>query len=119
MVADLPEDPNGGLVVLSYGRPLASLAATLLLHLHHQSSSFSSGDGGGGCFLILSAPDTLKDQIRRCLVESQLLQVHDMASDLPVNQHRTLHSSGEGVTLFLTPHVLAADLLTSHLPSHV
>ncbi|CAM0871317.1 unnamed protein product [Alopecurus aequalis] len=119
VVADLLEDPNGGLVVLSSGLPLAYLAATLLLHLHHQSSSFSSG-GGGGCFLILSAPDTLKDQIRSRLVESQLLQVHDVASDVPANQRRALYSSGEGVALFLTPRVLAADLLTSHLlPSRV
>ncbi|KAF7062704.1 hypothetical protein CFC21_069278 [Triticum aestivum] len=120
-VADLLEDPNGGLVVVSSGLPLASLAATLLLHLHHQStSSSSSGGGGGGCFLILSAPDALKDQIRRRLVESQLLQVHDVASDVPAAHRRALYSSGEGVALFLTPRVLAADLLTAHLlPSRV
>ncbi|KAE8818498.1 DNA repair endonuclease UVH1 [Hordeum vulgare] len=125
-VADLLEDPNGGLVVVSAGLPLASLAAALLLHLHHQSTSSSpspsssGGSGGGGCFLILSAPDALKDQIRRRLVESQLLQVHDVASDVPAANRRALYSSGEGAALFLTARVLAADLLTSHLlPSRV
>lgn len=122
VAADLLEDPNGGLVVLSSGLPLASLVATLLLHLHHQSSSDSSGVGGGGCFLILSATDTLKSQIRRILVQSQLLQVHDVPPDLPANHRRALYSSekGDGVALFLSPRVLAADLLTSHLlPSRV
>ncbi|XP_051205942.1 DNA repair endonuclease UVH1 [Lolium perenne] len=125
VATDLVEDPNGGLVVLSSGLPLASLVATLLLHLHHQSSSSpsssSSSGGGGGCFLILSAPDTLKDQIRRLLLESQLLQVHDVGPDVPAAQRRALYnSSADGVALFLTPRVLAADLLTSHLhPSRV
>ncbi|XP_037427001.1 DNA repair endonuclease UVH1-like isoform X2 [Triticum dicoccoides] len=125
-VADLLEDPNGGLVVVSSGLPLASLAAALLLHLHHQSTSSSpsggggGGGGGGGCFLILSAPDALRDQIRRRLVESQLLQVHDVASDVPAAHRRALYASGEGAALFLTPRVLAADLLTAHLlPSRV
>uniref|UniRef100_A0ACD5ZPR0 Uncharacterized protein n=1 Tax=Avena sativa TaxID=4498 RepID=A0ACD5ZPR0_AVESA len=127
VVADLLEDPNGGLVVLSSGLPLASLAATLLLHLHHQSSTSSpspstssSTPGGGGCYLILSAPDALKDQIRRRLLDSQLLPVHDVGPDVPAAHRRALYTSSSGAALFLTPRVLAADLLTAHLsPSRV
>uniref|UniRef100_A0ACD5VIP6 Uncharacterized protein n=1 Tax=Avena sativa TaxID=4498 RepID=A0ACD5VIP6_AVESA len=120
VVADLLEDPNGGLVVLSSGLPLASLAATLLLHLHHQSSSTSSpststSTAAAGCYLILSAPEALKEQIRRRLLDSQLLPVHDVGPDVPAAHRRALYTSSSGAALFLTPRVLAADLLTAHL----
>ncbi|KAL6648996.1 hypothetical protein ACP70R_013220 [Stipagrostis hirtigluma subsp. patula] len=113
VVADLVEDPNGGLVVLSSGLPLASLAAALLLHLHHQPPS------AGGCILLLSAPDPLKARIRRRLQPHDLgLQLHDVAPDLPAQQRASLYASG--AALFLSPRALAADLLTSRLhPSHV
>ncbi|KAF0930707.1 hypothetical protein E2562_034645 [Oryza meyeriana var. granulata] len=116
VVADLLEDPNGGLVVLSSGLPLASLASALLLqlyHHHHQSP--------GGCFLILSAPDSLKAQIRRRLLQPNsqpLLQLHDVAPDLPAHHRVALYASR--AALFLSPRALVADLLTSRLlPSHV
>ncbi|CAM0149530.1 unnamed protein product [Urochloa decumbens] len=107
VVADLVEDPNGGLVVLSSGFPLASLAAALLLQLHL---------AGEGCLLVLSAPDPLKVRILRRL--HGRLQVHDVPPDLPAQQRASLYASG--AALFLSPRALAADLLTSRLhPSHV
>ncbi|CAL4920269.1 unnamed protein product [Urochloa decumbens] len=107
VVADLVEDPNGGLVVLSSGFPLASLAAALLLELHH---------AGEGCLLVLSSPDPLKARILRRL--HGRLQVHDVPPDLPAQQRASLYASG--AALFLSPRSLAADLLTSRLhPSHV
>ncbi|CAN6314366.1 unnamed protein product [Urochloa humidicola] len=110
VVADLVEDPNGGLVVLSSGFPLASLAAALLLQLH------LAGEGEGGCLLVLSAPDPLKARILRRL--HGRLQVHDVPPDLPAQQRASLYASG--AALFLSPRALAADLLTSRLhPSHV
>ncbi|XP_062217154.1 DNA repair endonuclease UVH1 isoform X4 [Phragmites australis] len=116
VVADLVEDPNGGLVVLSSGLPLASLAAALLLHLHHQPPV---GAAGGGCILLLSAPDPLKTRIRRRLHLHDLgLQLHEVAPDLPAQQRASLYASG--AALFLSPRALAADLLTSRLlPSQV
>lgn len=112
VVADLVEDPNGGLVVLSSGLPLASLAAALLLHLQQ-----SPGDAvGGGCFLVLSAPDPLKVQISHRLQDK--LKVHDVPPDFPAQQRASLYASG--AALFLSPRALAADLLTSRLhPSRV
>uniref|UniRef100_A0A0D9VN72 ERCC4 domain-containing protein n=1 Tax=Leersia perrieri TaxID=77586 RepID=A0A0D9VN72_9ORYZ len=117
VVADLVEDPNGGLVVLSSGLPLASIASALLVHLCYQSQG--SG-GGGGCFLILSAPDPVKAQIRRRLEGSgSSLQVHEVAPDL-ASQHRVALYASHGAVLFLSPRALVADLLTSRLlPSHV
>ncbi|PUZ43326.1 hypothetical protein GQ55_9G652400 [Panicum hallii var. hallii] len=114
VVSDLVEDPNGGLVVLSSGFPLASLAAALLLQLHLHPPP---GDAtGGGCLLVLSAPDPLKARIRRRLQDR--LQVHDVPPDLPAQQRASLYASG--AALFLSPRALAADLLTSRLhPSHV
>ncbi|XP_034572196.1 DNA repair endonuclease UVH1 isoform X2 [Setaria viridis] len=115
VVADLVEDPNGGLVVLSSGFPLASLAAALLLqlHLHHRPGDAA---GGGGCLLVLSAPDPLKARILRRLQDR--LQVLDVPPDLPAQQRASLYASG--AALFLSPRALAADLLTSRLhPSHV
>jgi len=114
VVSDLVEDPNGGLVVLSSGFPLASLAAALLLQLHLHPPP---GDAaGGGCLLVLSAPDPLKARIRRRL--QARLQVHDVPPDLPAQQRASLYASG--AALFLSPRALAADLLTSRLhPSHV
>ncbi|AQK60715.1 DNA repair endonuclease UVH1 [Zea mays] len=112
VLADLVEDPNGGLVVLSSGLPLASLAATLLLHLHQTPGNAA----GGGCLLVLSATDTLKARIRRRLQDK--LQVHDVPPDLAAQQRATLYASG--AALFLSPRALAADLLTSRLlPSRV
>ncbi|WVZ55052.1 hypothetical protein U9M48_005766 [Paspalum notatum var. saurae] len=111
VVADLVEDPNGGLVVLSSGLPLASIAAALLLHLHQ------SPPGHGGCLLVLSALDPLKARICR-LLQGKLLQVHDVAPDLPAQQRASLYAPG--AALFLSPRALAADLLTSRiLPSRV
>ncbi|TVU48715.1 hypothetical protein EJB05_08360 [Eragrostis curvula] len=111
VVADLVEDPNGGLVVLSSGLPLASIAAGLLLHLKQQEEQ-------GGCILLLSAPDPLKALIRRRLLG--LVDLHDVAPDLPAQQRASLYSSGQCAALFLSPRALAADLLTSRLhPSRV
>uniref|UniRef100_A0A0E0K7G9 ERCC4 domain-containing protein n=1 Tax=Oryza punctata TaxID=4537 RepID=A0A0E0K7G9_ORYPU len=110
VVADLLEDPNGGLVVVSCGLPLASLASAVLLQLFHQSPD-------DGCFLILSAPEPVKAQIRRRLLNSQL-QVHDVAPDLPAHHRVALYASH--AALFLSPRALVADLLTSRLlPSRV
>nr|CAB3502306.1 unnamed protein product [Digitaria exilis] len=111
VVADLVEDPNGGLVVLSSGFPLASLAAALLLQLQHTGEAEA-----GGCLLVLSAPDPLKARIRRRLQDR--LQVHDVPPNLPAQQRASLYASG--ATLFLSPRALAADLLTTRLhPSRV
>ncbi|KAF8780291.1 hypothetical protein HU200_001969 [Digitaria exilis] len=111
VVADLVEDPNGGLVVLSSGFPLASLAAALLLHLQHSGEAEA-----GGCLLVLSAPDPLKARIRLRLQDR--LQVHDVPPDLPAQQRASLYATG--AALFLSPRALAADLLTSRLhPSRV
>ncbi|KAJ1299243.1 hypothetical protein BS78_01G517000 [Paspalum vaginatum] len=119
VVADLVEDPNGGLVVLSSGLPLASLAAALLLHLQQSPGDAppgGGGGGGGGCLLVLSAPDPLKSRICRLLQDK--LQVHDVAPDLPAQQRASLYAPG--AALFLSPRALAADLLTSRLlPSRV
>uniref|UniRef100_A0A0D3FCK7 ERCC4 domain-containing protein n=1 Tax=Oryza barthii TaxID=65489 RepID=A0A0D3FCK7_9ORYZ len=117
VVADLLEDPNGGLVVVSCGLPVASLASAVLLQLFHQSPD-------DGCFLILSAPEPVKAQIRRrLLLNSQSqppllqLQVHDVAPDLPAHHRVALYASR--AALFLSPRALVADLLTSRLlPSH-
>ncbi|EEC74323.1 hypothetical protein OsI_09607 [Oryza sativa Indica Group] len=118
VVADLLEDPNGGLVVVSCGLPVASLASAVLLQLFHQSPD-------DGCFLILSAPEPVKAQIRRrLLLNSQSqppllqLQVHDVAPDLPAHHRVALYASR--AALFLSPRALVADLLTSRLlPSRV
>ncbi|KAK3150185.1 hypothetical protein QOZ80_3AG0229940 [Eleusine coracana subsp. coracana] len=117
VVADLVEDPNGGLVVLSSGLPLASIAAALVVHLQQQhpdpDPDPNPNVGGGGCVLLLSAPDPLKARIRR-----RLLDLHDVAPDLPAQQRASLYSSG--AALFVSPRALAADLLTSRLrPSQV
>lgn len=112
VVADLVEDPNGGLVVLSSGLSIASIAAALLLHLQHVSGAAEQG----GCVLLLSASDSLKAQIRRRLLG--LHDLHDVAPDLAAQQRASLYSSG--AALFLSPRALAADLLTSRLhPSQV
>jgi DNA excision repair protein ERCC-4 len=114
VVADLVEDPNGGLVVLSSGLPLASIAAALLLRLHHHPPS--PPPAVVGCVLVLSASDSLKTRIRRRLLG--FLDLHDVPPDIPAQQRASLYSSG--AALFLSPRALAADLLTSRLlPSQV
>ncbi|KAL6847719.1 hypothetical protein ACP4OV_022507 [Aristida adscensionis] len=115
VVADLVDDPNGGLVVLSSGLPLASIAAALILHLHLQPPPAAAG----GCILLLSAPDPLKARIRRRLEPHELgPQLQDVAPDLAAQQRASLYASGGA--LFLSPRALAADLLTSRLhPSRV
>ncbi|KAI0520139.1 hypothetical protein KFK09_007610 [Dendrobium nobile] len=112
IIADLLEDPNGGVVVLSSGLPIHSLVASLLL-LHHPSQ---------GSLLILSASDSQKSSISRSLL--RLLRNDNpnpnplLPTDIPgdvLSHHRTaLYASG--ASYFVTPRVLIADLLTSRVP---
>lgn len=107
VIADLLDDPNGGLVVVSSGLPLASLISSLLL-LHHPSQ---------GSLLILSASDPQKSQILQTLAlnpNPNSPPPKDLPSDLPSHHRPALYSSG--TVLFLTPRLLIADLLTGRVP---
>ncbi|XP_020586235.1 DNA repair endonuclease UVH1 [Phalaenopsis equestris] len=107
IVADLLDDPNGGLVVLSSGLPIHSLVASLLL-LHHPSQ---------GSLLILSASDSQKSSISRTLLQDpnpNPIRPTDIPGDVPSHHRTALYASG--ASYFVTPRILIADLLTSRVP---
>ncbi|XP_039141382.1 DNA repair endonuclease UVH1 isoform X2 [Dioscorea cayenensis subsp. rotundata] len=109
ILSDLLEDPHGGLVVVSAGLPLHSIAASLLI-VHHSSS---------GSILFLSASDSQKSSVLQSLQRLQDPNPNpnlpsELAGDLPGNQRAALYSSG--AAFFVTARVLIADLLFPRAP---
>ena len=115
-MAELLEEPLGGLVVLSSGISLQSLASALL-RLHSPSQ---------GTLLLLSASDPQKSSIlqslSRSLDETSVSSFTgvlspipgDIPGDLP-SQHRAAKYTS-GAAFFVSPRILIADLLTSRCP---
>ncbi|KAK8957692.1 DNA repair endonuclease UVH1 [Platanthera zijinensis] len=109
IIADLVDDPNGGVVVLSSGLPVHTLVASLLL-LHHPSQ---------GSLLILSASESQKSSICRPNPSTSHNPIipTDIPSDVLCHRRADLYSTG--ASYFITPRILIADLLRSRVPPSI
>ncbi|KAK3225025.1 hypothetical protein Dsin_004887 [Dipteronia sinensis] len=101
IVAELLEEPNGGLVILSSGLSLPRLIATLLL-LHTPSE---------GTLLLLSSSPSLKSHLLHHLPHPP----SEITADLPSSQRHSLYSSG--LVFFITSRILIVDLLNNKIPT--
>lgn len=104
IIADLLDDSNGGLVVLSSGLALAKLVSSILL-LHSPSQ-------GTLLLLLASSSHSLKSRILLHLSSSLPSEI---TADLPSHHRHSLYSSGK--IFFITPRILIVDLLTQKLPA--
>ncbi|KAJ4712620.1 DNA repair endonuclease UVH1 [Melia azedarach] len=105
VIAELLEEPAGGLVILSSGLSLPKLISSLLL-LHSPSQ---------GTLLLLSSSPSLKSQITHHLTPHAPLLPSEITAELTANQRHSLYSSGQ--IFFVTPRILIVDLLTHKIPT--
>ncbi|TXG51234.1 hypothetical protein EZV62_023758 [Acer yangbiense] len=101
IIAELLEEPNGGLVILSSGLSLPRLIASLLL-LHSPSQ---------GTLLLLSSSASLKSHLLHHLPQPP----SEITADLPSSQRHSLYSSG--LVFFITSRILIVDLLNNKIPT--
>ncbi|KAK4843496.1 hypothetical protein QYF36_008846 [Acer negundo] len=101
IIAELLEEPNGGLVILSSGLSLPRLIASLLL-LHSPSQ---------GTLLLLSSSASLKSHLLHHLPQPP----SEITADLPSSQRHSLYSSG--LVFFITSRILIVDLLNNRIPT--
>ncbi|CAN0842691.1 DNA repair endonuclease UVH1 [Linum grandiflorum] len=118
IIADLLDEPSGGVVILSSGLSLSKLVSSLLL-LHDPSQ---------GSLLILSpSSHSVKSQITYHLqslsssssnddgvVGENRLQIAEITAELPTNNRLSLYTSGR--ICFITARILIVDLLTNRIP---
>ncbi|KAL5750805.1 hypothetical protein ACOSP7_025408 [Xanthoceras sorbifolium] len=101
IIAELLEEPNGGLVILSSGLSLPKLLSALLL-LHSPSQ---------GTLLLLSSSPSLKSHLLHHLPQPP----SEITADLPASHRHSLYSSG--LVFFITSRILIVDLLNNKIPT--